>query len=95
MRTVAAGLIVLLLASEAQAALPPAWRRVAEFTAVITAAAKAFGETPIEEVERLDENRYRVRAGGCSLEVRTRPKARVGPGPREVEATPGQISCRR
>lgn len=93
--TAAAGPIVLLLAGEAQAALPPAWQRVTEFNAVIMAAAKAFGETPIEEVERLDESRYRVRAGGCSLEVRIRPKARSSPGPQEVEATSGAISCRR
>jgi len=93
--TAAAGSIVLLLAGEAQAALPPAWQRVAEFNAVITAAAKAFGQTPIDAVERLDEHRYRVRAGGCSLDVRVRPRARSSPGPQEVEATPGPISCRR
>jgi hypothetical protein len=90
-----AGSIALFLAGEAQAALPPAWRRVSEFSAVITAAAKAFGETPIEEVERLDENRYRVRAGTCFLDVRVRPKARSSPGPQEVETTTGPISCRR
>lgn len=95
MWTAAAGSIVLLLASEAQAALPPAWQRVAEFNAVITAAAQALGQTPIEEVERLDEHRYRVRAGACSLEVRIRLKSRSSPGPQEVEATPGPISCRR
>lgn len=91
----AAGSILLLLTGEARAALPPARQRAAEFTAVITAAAKAFGEAPIEEVERLDETRYRVRAGGCLLEVRIRPKARLSPGPQEVEATPAQNSCRR
>lgn len=93
--TAGAGAIVLFLAGESRAALPSAWQRAAEFTAVIAAAAKALGEAPIEEVERLDENRYRVRAGACSLEVRTRPKARSSPGPQDVEATPGPISCRR
>lgn len=93
--TAGAASIVLLLAGETRAALPPGWQRVAEFNAVITVAAKAFGQTPIEEVERLDERRYRVRAGGCLLEVRIRPKARSSPGPQEVEATPGPISCRR
>jgi hypothetical protein len=92
---VVTGSIVLFPAGDAQAAVPPAWQRVGEFTAVITVAAKAFGEAPIDEVERVDENRYQVRAGACSLEVRVRPKARSKPGPQTVEATPGPISCRR
>jgi len=93
--TAGAGSIVLVLAGEAKAALPPAWQRVGEFNAVITAAARALGDAPIEAVERLDANRYRVRSEGCSLLVRIRPAARSRPGPQEVVATPGPISCRR
>ena len=78
----------------AQAAVSPPWRRASELNAVITVATKALGDRLIDEIERLDIDRYRVRAGACSMEVRLRQAERSSPGPQQLEATAGPISCR-
>ena len=82
-------------ADEGRAALEPVWQRAAEFSTVIMTAAKAFGQKPIDAIERVDEYRYRVRAGACSLEVHLSPKARSHPGPQMIEPTAGPVSCAR
>jgi hypothetical protein len=55
----------------ADAALPPQYQRAAELKAVVADArvANAFGGAPIERVEFVRTDLYRVSAGACRLDV--------------------------
>lgn len=87
----AAGL--LLLPTTALAALPPVWKRVREFQAVVEAAARVLGPHPIEMVERVDGERYRVRAGACRVTIRLVFRPRAEPGPQAFDAVPDTPDC--
>jgi len=58
-------------ATPVSAALAPQYQRAAEFKAVVAdgGVANAFGGTPIERVEYVRRDLYRVSAGGCRLDV--------------------------
>lgn len=58
-------------AMPALAALAPQYQRAAEFRAVAADGhiANAFGGAPIERIEYVRTDLYRVSAGGCRLEV--------------------------
>ena len=62
----------LLAATPAQAALPPQYQRLAELRAVMDHAgvAAALGSTPIERIEYVRPDLYRVTAGRCHIDVR-------------------------
>ncbi|HEX8625830.1 MAG TPA: hypothetical protein VF782_12260 [Allosphingosinicella sp.] len=57
--------------TSAQSALPPQYQRAAEFRAVAADAriANAFGGAPIERIEYVGPDLYRVSAGRCRLDV--------------------------
>ncbi|MGU3538042.1 hypothetical protein [Methylobacterium sp. A54F] len=91
----AAGLLLLPLLQPpaALAALPPSWERVRAFQAVLEAAARVLGDRPIDAVERTEDGRFHVRAGGCRVAVRLVDRPRAGPGPRAFEAVPDAPDC--
>ena len=68
--SLAAGLAALV-AAPASAELPPQYQRAAELKAVAAdpRVANAFGGMPIERVEFVRRDLYRVSARGCRLDV--------------------------
>jgi hypothetical protein len=64
-------LVPALAAAPASAALPPQYQRAAEFRAVAAdgGVANAFGGAPIERIEYVRRDLYRVSAGACRLDV--------------------------
>ncbi len=88
-----------LAATPAAAALPPQYQRLAELRAVLNHAgvARAFDSVPIERIEYVRTDLYRVSAGRCHVEVRIvdLPTPRNVVGGRRFEARPGQRICRR
>jgi hypothetical protein len=87
------------IATAASAALPPQYQRLAELRAVLAhgEVARAFGSTPIDRVEYVRNDLYRVTAGRCHLDVAIigLPMPRGVAGPRRFEARPGQKVCPR
>jgi len=81
-----------LAAVPAPAALPPQYQRLAELRAVLNdqGVAAAFGGAPIERVEYVRPDLYRVTAGRCHLDVRIvglpMPRGMVGARRFEVRA---------
>jgi hypothetical protein len=89
-----------LAAMPAQAALAPNYQRLAELRAVLEnpGVAGAFGVMePIERVEYVSPDLYRVTAGRCRLAVRIAdlPTPRGMVGARHFEARPGRRVCSR
>lgn len=83
----------------AAAALPPQYQRIAELRAIVAdpGVAGAFGGTPIERIEYVRSDLYRVSGGACRLDV-----AIVGlpipggmVGPRRFEVKAGRKVCGR
>ena len=70
LQTLAAGLVALA-AAPASAALPPHHQRAAELKAVAgdVRVANAFAGIPIERIEFVRTDLYRVSAGRCRLDV--------------------------
>ncbi|MCR5856864.1 hypothetical protein [Mesorhizobium sp. J428] len=94
-RTLVLGIAGIAWATAAQAALPPQFQRAKELTAVVDAAAGVLGIRPIESVQRLDIDLYRVQTETCVLDVRiddlpTQPGL---VGPRKFKAVPGEPDC--
>lgn len=89
-----------LAALPAAAALPPNHQRLAELRAVLAhpQVAAAFGvDSPVERVEHVGRDRYRVSAGRCHLDVAIvdLPTPSDVAGPRRFEARPGTRLCAR
>jgi hypothetical protein len=88
----------LLAATPAAAALPPQYQRLAELRAVLNhqGVIAAFGSTPIERVEWVRPDLYRVTAGRCHIGVSIvdLPTPRGVVGGRRFEARPGRRVCR-
>ncbi|HEX8062588.1 MAG TPA: hypothetical protein VF535_05180 [Allosphingosinicella sp.] len=88
-----------LAAIPAQAALPPQYQRAAELEAVVADAgvANAFGGAPIQRVEFVRTDLYRVSAGACRLDVAIVDlPARPGVvGPRRFAVKAGRKLCGR
>ncbi|HEU0133844.1 MAG TPA: hypothetical protein VFR28_03400 [Allosphingosinicella sp.] len=100
MRTSLSLLLLALAAAEpAGAALPPQYQRAAEFRAVAADAriAGAFGSTPIERIEYVRPDLYRVSAGRCRLDVRIvdLPTPADVSGGRRFAVRAGQKTCTR
>lgn len=86
-----------LVALPAVAALPPYYQRLAELRAVLghPDLVRAFAEQPIDRVEHVRPDLYRVTAGPCHVDVAivTLPTPRDVVGPRRFEARPGEKRC--
>lgn len=88
----------VLAASPASAALPPNHQRIAELRAVLNdgGVAAAFDMSqPIERIEYVRPDLYRVSAGRCRLDVAIvgLPMPRGMAGPRRFETRPGRKLC--
>ncbi|HEX8239789.1 MAG TPA: hypothetical protein VF574_08640 [Allosphingosinicella sp.] len=85
------------LAAPAAAALPPQYQRAAELKAVVADArvADAFAGAPIERVEYVRPDLYRVSARGCRLDVAIvdLPTPAGVAGPRRFAVKAGAKSC--
>ncbi|RVB76887.1 MULTISPECIES: hypothetical protein [unclassified Mesorhizobium] len=93
-------LAILLIGTIAvSAALPPFWQRKAEIQAILDSGALAGvleRRGPIDAVERVGNDHYRVRAGGCALDVLIvdDASAAVMPGPRKFLLKLGELVCK-
>lgn len=95
----AAGLLLAVASPAAWAALPPEHQRIAEFRAILDSAdvmQALAGRSPIDRIEHVAPDRYRVTAGTCVLDVRIQghplPQGMVGP--RRFSVVPETPSCR-
>jgi hypothetical protein len=102
MRTYArlsASFAAALAASPAAAALAPNYQRQAELRAVIAhpQVTRAFGADPIDRVEYVRTDLYRVTAGRCRVDVAVvdLPTPRDVSGPRRFDLRPGPLVCGR
>ncbi|HYD36685.1 MAG TPA: hypothetical protein VEA60_03675 [Allosphingosinicella sp.] len=88
-----------LAAAPTAAALAPNYQRQAELRAVIghPAVTRAFGADPIEKVEYLRTDLYRVSAARCRLDaaIVDLPAKRGIVGPRRFDVRPGALVCGR
>lgn len=95
----AACALALLAAAPAGAALPPNYQRLAELRAVLDlpAVGRAFGLEPIDRIEYLRTDLYRLSAGRCHLDVRIvdLPTPRGMVGARRFRAQAGRPVCGR
>ncbi len=85
-----------LLSMPAVAALPPQYQRAAELRAVIDATVDVLGiEHPIERIELVEPDLYRVTSGPCQVDARIvdKPQASGMVGPRQFEVQPGNLVC--
>ena len=91
------GAMFLLASSPALAALPPSLQRSRELRTVIVKVAPLLPE-PIETIERVETDLYRVKAAGCTIEARivdARPAGRSVPmAGRRFRVEVGQRACR-
>jgi hypothetical protein len=89
----------VLLAGPALAALPPNYQRLAELRAILndTRVTDWFDTRhPIERVEWVKPDLYRVTGGACHLDVGIQDVRRSGspmPGPRPFMLVPGALTC--
>ena len=87
-----------LTALPAHAALPPNYQRLAELRAVLDlpAVGTAFGLEPIDRIDYVATDLYRLSAGRCHLDVRIvgLPMPRGMVGARRFEARAGRRVCR-
>jgi hypothetical protein len=88
-----------LAAAPAAAALPPQYQRMAELRAVLDddRVAEAFGSAPIERIEYVRSDLYRVTAGRCRVDVALvdRPAPAGIAGPRSFAVKAGRKVCGR
>lgn len=87
-----------------RAALPPWQERAREIAAILDSpeVRERLGGAaarPVEAVERLGEDRWRVRSADCAVEVRVvdapgRGGAAARPGPRAFDLRVGRAECR-
>ena len=80
----------------ASAALPPQHQRLAELRSVLghRDVVAAFGSTPIDRVEHIRHDLYRVTGGDCHVDVAIVTVGAGRRGPRQFEARPGPRVCR-
>jgi hypothetical protein len=88
-----------LAASPAAAELAPNYQRQAELRAVVSHAAitRAFGSDPIERVEFVRADLYRVSSGRCRIDAAIvgLPVPKGVAGPRRFDVRPGPLVCAR
>jgi len=95
----ALALAAALAAAPASAALAPNYQRLAELRAVLNhqGVSAGFGSTPIERIEYVRTDLYRVSAGRCRMDVAIvdLPTPRGMTGGRRFAVRPGVRVCRR
>ena len=88
-----------LAAAPAQAALAPNYQRAAELRAVIAhpGVTRALGDDPIDRVEFVRTDLYRVTAGRCRIDAAIVgiPLPRGVTGARRFDVRPGALVCGR
>jgi hypothetical protein len=79
------------------AALPPQYQRTAELKAILDhpGVVGAFSGRPIDRVEWIAEDQYRVTSGACVLEVAIvgKPLPPGVVGGRRFDVVPGTVDC--
>ncbi|MBT9288235.1 hypothetical protein KL771_02160 [Hyphomicrobiaceae bacterium 22] len=80
------------------AALAPQYQRLAELRAILASDAVMgrLSGAPVDRVEYVSPDLYRVTAGACTLEVKivSVPEPEPMPGPRKFTVAPGLYACR-
>ncbi|HJQ58417.1 MAG TPA: hypothetical protein VJ890_16025 [Vineibacter sp.] len=84
----------------AEAALPPYWQRAQEVRDIVASqdVYEKVRQSPIDRIERVGNDLYRIEAGKCRLEVRivdlpdSQPPGFVGP--RRFRIVAGEPDCR-
>jgi hypothetical protein len=93
----AAATWVVLYFAPAMAALPPQYQRLAELRAILddSRVVGAFSR-PIDKIERIAEDLYRLTAGTCTMDVAIKDNpSRVNVvGPRSFLIDPAQMACK-
>jgi hypothetical protein len=95
-----AGLLTLVSALPAEAALPPQYQRQAELRAIIEnmEVVDAFGFDGIDAIVEIETDRWRVQSGDCVLEVRIEDvpnsHGEGWAGPREFKVVVGASTCK-
>lgn len=86
----------LLVAGQALAMVPPRIQQRNQLKAIIDLPALA-DFFPIERIERIAPDLWRVNAGRCHVDVRMVPRQRTGRGllPPRIEPVAGRRVCRR
>jgi hypothetical protein len=94
---ITAAAALTLMAVPAAAALAPNYQRIAELEAVLEHPGVARAMQPIDRIEYVRTDLYRVTAGRCWLDVRIvdLPVPRGMVGARHFEARPGRRVCGR
>jgi hypothetical protein len=89
---------VVLCSATAMAALPPQYQRLAELRAILndSRVVGAFTSGPIDKIERIAEDLYRLTAGTCTMDVAIKDNpSRVNVvGPRSFFIDPAQMTCK-
>lgn len=88
----------LALVHPAFAAMAPNYQRRAELQAVLAHpdVAAAFGASPIDRIEFVQRDLYRVTAGRCHMDVAIVDRPPSGPpvaGARQFDVKPGKPAC--
>jgi hypothetical protein len=96
---ITAAAALTLMAFPVSAALAPNYQRIRELNAVLEhpGVAAALGGAPIDRIEYVRTDLYRVTAGRCRLDVRILglPMPSGMAGARRFEARPGRRVCAR
>jgi hypothetical protein len=97
--SLAAAGLALLTAAPGNAALAPNYQRLAELRAILDLpeVASAFGIDPVDRIDHVAADLYRLSAGRCTLDVRIvdLPMPRGMVGARRFEARAARRVCRR
>ena len=91
--------IVLSGTINAMAALPPFWQRKAEIQAILDSQeiADKLQPRPIDAIEYIEDDHYRVRTDACVLNVLIvddKSNADAPPGPRKFKLKLGRSTCK-
>jgi hypothetical protein len=89
---------VVLCSATAMAALPPQYQRLAELRAILddSRVVGAFTSRPIDKIERIAEDLYRLTAGPCTMDVAIKdsPSRANVVGPRGFFIDPAPMACK-
>ena len=90
---------LLIGTAAASAALPPYWQRKAEIDAIADSsdvARRLERHGPIDVIEHVGKDHYRVRADTCTLDVFIvdDTSAEPTPGPRKFKLQVGKLVCK-
>lgn len=94
----ASAIWVVLCSATAMAALPPQYQRLAELRAILndSKVVGAFTGHPIDKIEWIAEDLYRLTAGPCTMDVaiKDNPSRSDVVGPRRFFIDPARMACK-